>query len=45
MGDSTFNGDDVGPCNVIKECLNCVKNPGALRGMRFGSYTCYGTVF
>ncbi len=31
MGDSTFNGDDVGPCNVIKEHLKRVKTPGALR--------------
>jgi hypothetical protein len=45
MGDSTFNGDDVGPCNVIKERLKCVKTPGALRGMCFDSYNCYGNVF
>ncbi len=45
MADSTFNGDDVGPCNVIKECLKCVKTPGALRGMCFDLYNCYGTVF
>ena len=45
MGDSTFNDDDVGPCNVIKECLKHVKTPGALRGMCFDSYNCYGTVF
>ena len=42
MGDSTFTSDDVGPCNVIKEHLKCVKTPGALRGMCFDSY---GTVF
>jgi hypothetical protein len=40
MSDSTFNGDDVGPCNVIKERLKCVKTPGALRGMCFDSYSC-----
>ncbi len=45
MGDSTFNGDDVGPCNLIKECLKRVKTPGALRGMCFDSYNHYGTVF
>jgi hypothetical protein len=45
MGDSNFNGGDVGPCNVIKEHLKCVKTPGALRGMCFDSYNCYGTVF
>jgi hypothetical protein len=45
MGDSTFNGDDVGPCNVIKERLKRVKTPGALRGMCFDSYNHYGTVF
>jgi hypothetical protein len=45
MGDSTFNGDDVGPCNVIKEHLKCEKTPGALRGMCFDSYNWYGTVF
>ena len=45
MGDSTSNGDDVGPCNGIKEHLKCVKTPGALRGMCFDSYNCYGTVF
>ena len=45
MGDSTFNGDDVGPCNVIKERLKRVKTPGALRGMCFDSYNRYGTVF
>jgi hypothetical protein len=44
MGESTFNGDDVGPCNVIKEHLKNVKTHGVLRGMCFESYNCYGTV-
>ncbi len=45
MGYSTFNSDDVGPCNVIKEFLKHVKTLGALRGMCFDSYNHYGTVF
>ncbi len=45
MGDSTFNGNNVGHCNVIKERLKHVKTPGALRGMCFDSYNHYGTVF
>jgi hypothetical protein len=45
MGDSTFNGDYVGPYNVIEEHLKHVKTPGALRGMCFDSYNRYGTVF
>jgi hypothetical protein len=45
MGDSTFNGDDVGSCNVIKEGLKRVKTLGAVRGMCFDSYNHYGTVF
>jgi hypothetical protein len=45
MGDSIFNGDDVGPCNVIKERLKRVRTPGALSGMCFDSYNRYGTIF
>jgi hypothetical protein len=44
MGDSTFNDDDVGPCNVIKKHLKCLKILGAVRGMCFDPYNCHGTV-
>ncbi len=33
MGEFNFNGDDVGQCNVIKECIKRVKTVGAMRGM------------
>jgi hypothetical protein len=33
MGKFNFNGDDVGECNVIKECIKHVKTVGAMRGI------------
>ncbi len=33
MGEFNFNGDGVGQCNVIKECIKHVKTVGAIRGM------------
>ncbi len=33
MGKFNFNGDNVGQCNVIKECNKRVKTVGAMRGM------------
>ncbi len=32
MGECTFNGDNVGQCNVIKECIKRVKTGDAMRG-------------
>jgi hypothetical protein len=33
MGEFNFNGDNVGQCNVVKECIKRVKTVGAMRGM------------
>ena len=33
MGEFNFNGDNVGQCNVIEECIKRMKTVGAMRGM------------
>ncbi len=33
MGEINFNGDDIGQCNVVKECIKRVKTVDAMRGM------------